>query len=157
MCNFGRVFDNTWPLIRGLRFDCTGLCPKLVLFIVYLSGWFPHRLEPEDYTRPWFCPKLVFFLLSSWFPHRLESEDHTRPWFCPKLVFFLLSSWFPHRLESKDHTRPWFCPKLVVFFFFLYLFIYFSKVSPSTKVGGVSLMLEAPRAARAIDTARSSS
>ena len=68
------------------------------------------------------------------------------------LIFSLLSNWFPHRLESEDHTRPWLCPKLV----FVHLFLYFSKVSPSAKVRGVNLMLEALRAARAIDTARRS-
>ena len=75
---------------------------------------------------------VTVFLLSSRFSHRLESEDHTRPWFCPKLVIFLLSTWFPHRLESEDHTRPWFCPKLVIFLLssFFSVFIYFSKVSP---------------------------
>ena len=79
------------------------------------------RLVSKDHTRPWFCPKLVIFLLSSWFPHRLESKDHTRPWFCPKLVIFLLSSWFSHRLESEDHARP------------------------PAKAWGVELMVEAPR------------
>ena len=71
--------------------------------------------------RPWFCPKLIVFLLSTWFPHRLESEDHARPWFCPKLMIFLLSTWFPHRLESEDHARPWFYPKLMIFLC-IYLF-----------------------------------
>ena len=47
------------------------------------SDLFPHRLESEDYARPWFCPTLVIFIFYTWFPHRLESEDHTRPWFCP--------------------------------------------------------------------------
>ena len=46
----------------------------------------------------------------TWFPHRLESEDHTRPWFCPTLVIFIFCTWFPHRLESEDHARPRFCP-----------------------------------------------
>ena len=80
------------------------------------------------------------------------------PWFyrlgsIQNLCFFL-GSWFPHRLESEDHTMPWFYPKLVLFFIYIYFF--FPKTSPSTKVGGVSLMLEAPRAVHAIDTARRS-
>ena len=43
--------------------------------------------------------------------------------------------------ESEDHARPWFYPKLIVF-------LNDSRIiSPLTKVWGVDLMLEAPRAA----------
>ena len=104
------------------------------------------RIDSKVHVTSRSCQNPMLSLLGSWFPHRLEFEDHARPWFCPKLVYFLLSSWFPHRLESEDHARPWFCPKHVVF----------SKVSPSIKVGRVSLRLEAPRAAHAIGTARRS-
>src|SRR6266702_4409149 len=103
-----------WCLSRGrsdLAFLSSNPSYEIQTFS-YPSIWFPHWLESEDHTRPWFCPKLVIFIIfCTCFPHRLESEDHTRPWFCPKLVIFIIfCTWFPHRLESEDHTRPWFCP-----------------------------------------------
>ena len=131
-----------------------GLSPRTMQYLnsvqnleFSLSSWFPHRLESEDHTIPWFCPKLRI-LLSSWFPHRFEFENHTIPWFCPKLRI-LLSSWFPHRFESEDYTIPWFYPKLRIFF-------KFGGISPSAKMWDVDLTLEAPRTVRATDASKRS-
>ena len=88
--------------------QCFGSIQNLCFFS---GSWFPHRLETEDHTIPWFCQKPLFFFSSSWFLHRLQSKDHTMPWLCRKTLFFLSGNWFPHRLESEDHTMPWFCQK----------------------------------------------
>ena len=56
----------------------------------------------------------------TWFPHRLESEDHTRPWFCPKLVIikiFVLG--FPIGLSPRTIQGLGFCPKLYAPFYAL--------------------------------------
>ena len=81
---------------------------------------------------------------SSWFPHRLESEDHTMPWFCPKPSFPHPSSWFPHRLESEDHAMLWFCPKPS---FLFALDLGFRGVRSSTKPLELSVRLTLPSVA----------
>src|SRR6266702_2535950 len=45
---------------------------------------FPIGLSPRTIQGFGSAQKLVIFItFRAWFPHRLESEDHTRPWFCP--------------------------------------------------------------------------
>ena len=162
MGNFGHIFDNTWSLIRELRYGCTGpqhirisslgiedlridrdfhlvwgltqllmgnpfmgqsletiQCPGCVqnsVFSFKVVG-FPIGLSLRIIQGFGSVQNLYFFFEVVGFPIGLSPRTTQGLGSVQNSVFFLLSSWFSHRLESEDHTRPWFCPKLSIFSF----------------------------------------
>ena len=66
--------------------QCLGSVENLCFFFLVIG--FPTGLGPRTIQCLGSVQNLCLFS-GSWFPHRLESEDHTIPWFRPKFLFFL--------------------------------------------------------------------
>ena len=92
--------------------QCPGSVQNLCFF---LGSWFSQRVESEDNTMPWFCPKPFLFSQVVGFPISLSPRTIQCHGSVQNLCFFS-GSWFPHRLETEDHTIPWFCQKPLFFF-----------------------------------------
>ena len=93
-----------WCLSRGwsnLTFYQVAHLTKFKPFLIQVVG-FSHRLESEDHTRPWFCPKLViifFFVLG--FPIGLSPRTIQGLGSVQNLYFFSQLVGFPISLSPR--------------------------------------------------------